>query len=176
MTSKAKTESKGSMIRRIAHLTNLGRDNEFIFTGYRRASYSHSYLDSFISIFAVYNGTGTRFYRKPPEIISLECKIANIWSHLLGATFFACTLYQCLELGIDPNAARTQDVVAQDVYNLSVAVCFVHRAGDVGHGRVRRSTSPYSTATPIRATPTSPRSAAPSSRCGPDPRARGAGG
>lgn len=51
--------------------------------------------------------------------------VANIWSHLLGAIFFAYTLYQYLELGIGLHAARTQDVIALSVYNLSVTVCLV---------------------------------------------------
>ncbi|KAI1378234.1 hemolysin-III related-domain-containing protein [Hypoxylon crocopeplum] len=80
------------------------QDNEFLLTGYRyRRRPSNSYKYSLKSIFAVYNET------------------VNIWSHLLGAIFFAFVYqYVVLSKGI-----RTQYLIAFSVYNLSVTVCFI---------------------------------------------------
>ncbi|KAI1096419.1 HlyIII-domain-containing protein [Rostrohypoxylon terebratum] len=81
------------------------RDNEFILTSYRRASYS--YTKSLASIFSIHNET------------------ANIWSHLLGAVFFAQVLYRYLEIGINSRDAKLQDIIALSVYCFSVTACFV---------------------------------------------------
>ncbi|KAH9894587.1 adiponectin receptor protein 1 [Xylariomycetidae sp. FL2044] len=82
------------------------RDNEFILSGYRRASFS--YANSVWSILAIHNET------------------ANIWSHLLGALFFASMLYQHFQPGITSHdQLRSQDdALALSIYNLSVMVCF----------------------------------------------------
>ncbi|KAI0383100.1 HlyIII-domain-containing protein [Hypomontagnella monticulosa] len=104
MAMKAKTSSRPTLLT-WKDILPWQRDNEFILTGYRQASYS--YFNSMRSIFAIHNET------------------ANIWSHLLGAAFFMSVLYQYLELGMNSKEIRTQDVVALSVYNLSVTVCFV---------------------------------------------------
>ncbi|OTB08601.1 hypothetical protein M426DRAFT_316614 [Hypoxylon sp. CI-4A] len=104
MTSKAKEQDRANLLA-WKDILPWQRDNEFILTSYRRASYS--YLASLRSIFAVHNET------------------ANIWSHLLGALFFTVTLYQYFELSTTTSAVRTEDIIALSIYNLSVAVCFV---------------------------------------------------
>ncbi|KAI1414672.1 hemolysin-III related-domain-containing protein [Hypoxylon sp. FL1857] len=50
---------------------------------------------------------------------------ANIWSHLLGAIFFAYMLYEYFELGTVSKETRIQDIIALSVYNLSVTTCFL---------------------------------------------------
>ncbi|KAI1212955.1 HlyIII-domain-containing protein [Annulohypoxylon truncatum] len=81
------------------------RDNDFILTSYRHASYS--YLKSLASLFAIHNES------------------ANIWSHLLGAIFFAQVLYRYFEMGVNSGETKTQDIIALSVYNFSVTACFI---------------------------------------------------
>ncbi|KAI2623832.1 HlyIII-domain-containing protein [Hypomontagnella submonticulosa] len=104
MTSKNRMHSRPGLLT-WKNILPWQRDNEFILTGYRRASFS--YINSTKSIFAIHNET------------------ANIWSHLLGAVFFGSMLYQYFELGMRSKEIRTQDIIALNVYNFSVTVCFV---------------------------------------------------
>ncbi|KAI0023283.1 adiponectin receptor protein 1 [Xylariomycetidae sp. FL0641] len=80
------------------------RDNEFITTGYRQASFS--YRLSLRSIFAIHNET------------------ANIWSHLLGAWFFASMLVRYVHLSWSDPELRYRDLVVLGIYTVCVSVCF----------------------------------------------------
>ncbi|KAI1134174.1 HlyIII-domain-containing protein [Hypoxylon sp. FL0543] len=104
MTSNVKVAGRSSLLT-WKDILPWQRDNEFILIGYRRASFS--YLSSLESIISIHNET------------------ANIWSHLLGAIFFAYTLYRYFELGTDTKDVRAQDNVILGIYNLSVAICFL---------------------------------------------------
>ncbi|KAI2469240.1 HlyIII-domain-containing protein [Annulohypoxylon bovei var. microspora] len=104
MASKAKTVRRPGLLA-WGEIFPWQRDNDFILTGYRCASYSYS--KTLWSIFAVHNET------------------VNIWSHLLGSIFFASVLYQYLKLLTDSKAIVIQDFIVLSVYNLSVTVCFI---------------------------------------------------
>lgn len=82
------------------------RDNEFILTAYRKASFS--YARSIRSSIRVHNET------------------VNIWSHLLGALLFALSLYH-LYTGALPRLvyASWSDTIAVTVYYVGVVNCFI---------------------------------------------------
>ncbi|KAH6877655.1 hemolysin-III related-domain-containing protein [Alternaria rosae] len=83
------------------------RDNEFILTSHRRATFS--YLHSLKSVFQVHNET------------------VNIWSHILGTvTFFlvAVIFYLSARRGRLDRYSRSGDDEAVHVYFVSVIVCF----------------------------------------------------
>ncbi|KAJ9144125.1 Adiponectin receptor protein 1 [Pleurostoma richardsiae] len=81
------------------------RDNEYILTGYRLASYS--YLISATSIFRLHNET------------------VNIWSHTLGALLFAALFVKFLVLASFHDGRHFADATAVGVYFVGVIVCFV---------------------------------------------------
>ncbi|KAL8339745.1 hypothetical protein RB601_006047 [Gaeumannomyces tritici] len=88
-----------------AEIAPWQQDNEFILTGYRRASFS--YITSIWSILAIHNET------------------TNIWSHLLGALLFAGLFAHFFILSHLADGVRTEDGVALGVYYMAVVVCFV---------------------------------------------------
>ncbi|KAI6611016.1 hypothetical protein MCOR07_010552 [Pyricularia oryzae] len=87
-----------------AEIAPWQRDNEFILTGYRRASFS--FITSARSILQIHNET------------------ANIWSHLLGAALFVALCLQFFANAEFTLHTRVQDAVAVGVYFMAVIVCF----------------------------------------------------
>ncbi|KAK1833475.1 adiponectin receptor protein 1 [Podospora conica] len=81
------------------------RDNEFIMTGYRRASFS--YAASLKTLFGIHNET------------------ANIWSHLLGALLFIALSAHFFVWSRLPHGLLFADGLAVGVYLLGVIVCFL---------------------------------------------------
>lgn len=82
------------------------RDNEFILTSYRKASFS--YIRSVRSVFGIHNET------------------ANIWSHLLGSVLFACSLYHFYARSWPQIASSSNsDMTAVSIYYLGVVNCFI---------------------------------------------------
>ncbi|KAK5655806.1 hypothetical protein OQA88_5344 [Cercophora sp. LCS_1] len=88
-----------------AEISPWQRDNEFILTGYRRATFSH--LASAKSIFHIHNGT------------------ANIWSHLLGALLFVVLFGRFFFWSKLANGIKFEDGVAFGTYFTGVVVCFI---------------------------------------------------
>ncbi|KAI7779921.1 hypothetical protein LA080_000244 [Diaporthe eres] len=80
------------------------RDNEFILTGYRQASFS--YPKSILSILAVHNES------------------ANIWSHLLGALWFLTNTVHFLKQ-TNSTSFRSQDALFVALYQLCISICFI---------------------------------------------------
>ncbi|KAL5942664.1 hypothetical protein ACKVV1_001506 [Pyricularia oryzae] len=87
-----------------AEIAPWQRDNEFILTGYRRASFS--FITSARSILEIHNET------------------ANIWSHLLGAALFVALCLRFFANAEFTLHTRVQDAVAVGVYFMAVIVCF----------------------------------------------------
>ena len=87
-------------------LPDWARDNEFILTSYRQASFS--YIRSIRSIRQVHNET------------------VNIWSHLTGALLFASSLYH-FYASTWPRLANASlaDIAAVTVYYVGVVNCFI---------------------------------------------------
>ena len=106
MVSKGSSSPvKGSLLE-WAQLDQWMKDNEYILTGYRRASYSYS--RSIKSIFALHNET------------------ANIWSHLIGAFLFGLSLFHFYH-SVWPQieTAHYGDIVAVTIYYVGVVNCFI---------------------------------------------------
>lgn len=82
------------------------RDNEYLQTGYRKAS--HSYHHSLTSLTSLHNET------------------VNIWSHLLGALAFLYILHD-LHANLEAILPLTTwpDLLALTVFHLSVSTCFL---------------------------------------------------
>ncbi|KAK0708115.1 hemolysin-III related-domain-containing protein [Lasiosphaeris hirsuta] len=88
-----------------AEISPWQRDNEFILTGYRRATFS--YFASAKSIFHIHNET------------------ANIWSHLLGALLFVVLFGHFFFRSRLPDGLKIEDGLAVGTYFIGVVVCFV---------------------------------------------------
>ena len=81
------------------------KDNDFILTGYRKAT--HSYRISLSTISRLHNET------------------VNIWTHLLGALLFAFSLHRHLTISYPTlSTSPGQDTLAVSVYYLGVVNCF----------------------------------------------------
>jgi adiponectin receptor len=82
------------------------KDNEFILTGYRKASYS--------------------FRRSINSVLKLHNETANIFSHLLGASLFAISLYR-FQTVVWPqiSSAHFGDIAAVSTYYLAVINCLI---------------------------------------------------
>jgi adiponectin receptor len=86
------------------------KDNEFILTSYRKATYS--YALSLRSTLHLHNET------------------VNIWSHLLGTLLFAFSLYHFLTTSWPTlSTASTSDIFAVTIYYIGVVNCFVLSTG-----------------------------------------------
>ena len=82
------------------------RDNEYIRTGYRQASFS--------------------FQRSLNSVLRIHNETINIWTHLLGALFYSLVpLYYYSELRSRYNTATAGDFLALAILFLGISVCFV---------------------------------------------------
>ena len=109
-------------------LLDWQRDNEYLLTGYRRASYS--IRRSLKTIGKLHNETSRCsstdvFLGHTITYINL-CFAVNIWSHMLGAAvFLSWPIYSYLQVSPRYEKANPGDKEALFVYLLGVIVCFV---------------------------------------------------